>query len=499
MKDEAAQDNERRSRSLSIRAKLTLWNLSAISFLLVVIAAGFYAVATKNQRKEIDRVLQLKLEYLKAFWQEAKHGPTGSPFRTGPGGQKARTSDYAELDSLLMRKNWTDTLVQVSDEDENVLYRSSSLQGHVLAIPSHQSKETFETVDLKGFSYPFRIVSFRSRYTRARHDIIQIGEPLKEMKQLQNDILWGGLIAIPTVLFIGTFIGLFLIRQTLKPVEDLAQQAQRISSESLSRRLPVISTDDEIGKLSLTLNDMIARLEHSIQGIHQFTADASHELRTPLTILQGEIELALKSMHARPCQGNSEDCNKIFQSNLEEVNHLSRIVHHLLTLSRFDSEQNKVEFHPVCIDDILNKIEEPARFLAMQKNQKFHFEKNEKAIVMADASHLQELFLNLVDNAIKYTSQGGKIALFSTLHDSRVVIKISDTGVGIPEDHLDQIFDRFFRVDKERSRSLGGTGLGLAICREIVLTHKGTIRVESKVGQGTTFTVTLPAITTFSS
>lgn len=498
MKDEAAQHKERKSKSLSIRAKLTLWNLSAISFLLVAIAAGFYAVETKNQRKEVDRVLQLKLENLKDYRQDTVHG------------QKSRTSDvdspeptlrsqYVELDSLLMRKNWLDTLIQVSDEDENVLYQSSSLQGQVLAIPYHQSKEIFETVNLKGFPYPFRIVTFRSQYARERHDIIQIGEPLNEMKQLQSDILRGSLIAIPSVLVIGTFIGLFLIRRTLKPVEYLTQQAQKISSENLSQRLPIISTDDEIGKLSLTLNDMIARLEHSIQKIHQFTADASHELRTPLTILQGEIELALKSMNVRPCRGSGEDCRKIFQSNMEEVNRLSRIVHDLLTLSRFDSDQSRIEFHPVCIDDILNKIEEPARLLAIQKKQTFLFKKNEKAIVMSDAAHLQELFLNLVDNAVKYTPEGGKIVFSSTLQNSQVVVKISDTGAGIPEDDLDKIFDRFFRADKERSRSIGGTGLGLAICREIVRTHKGTIHVESKVAQGTTFTVTLPAITALSS
>jgi len=231
---------------------------------------------------------------------------------------------------------------------------------------------------------------------------------------------------------------------------------------------------------------MIGRLEVSFKQIRQFSADASHELRTPLTITKGETELALR----RPRQ--AEDYRVVLESNLEEIDRMSRIVDELLFLSRADLGEIKLKMVPVQLDDLFREIHQQAAVLGKERQIQTVLTKVEPVVVEGDDLRLRELLLNLVDNAVKYSQEGQtvELALGSVGNQAKIVVR--DHGIGIaPENHT-RVFDRFYRTDEARAHGAKGTGLGLAICKWIVDVHHGTIELESTVHGGSCFTVFLP-------
>jgi signal transduction histidine kinase len=261
-----------------------------------------------------------------------------------------------------------------------------------------------------------------------------------------------------------------------------------------------------------TFNEMISRLDKSFHQMKQFSMDASHELKTPLTILRGEVEVALRK------QRTPQEYEEILQSNLEEINRMSHIVNDLLLLSKADSGDVRLNKEEVNLTEILDDIVDQIQILAQSKNLRIETENHqEETHVLGDPLRIRELFLNLIENAIKYTEEGGSIrirmerdaprlsATILTPGRSDVAsaaqgggqadmakIIVSDTGIGIAKEDQDKIFDRFYRVDKARSREQGGSGLGLSICKWIVWAHQGEIAVESEIGKGSSFIVKLP-------
>jgi signal transduction histidine kinase len=251
----------------------------------------------------------------------------------------------------------------------------------------------------------------------------------------------------------------------------------------------VPNTNDEIVRLSETLNNMITRLESSFDQIRQFTADASHELRTPLTILTGELELALRT------KKSTEEYQEILSSALTEALRLSRVVEYLLLLSRTDMGHISLQLEPMNLSETLADLADAATILGTPKSIYITYRHGqEDLIVNADHAKLYQMLLNLVDNAVKYTPEGGLISI--TLHrdGNFAEVRVRDTGIGISAEHQKKIFNRFYRVDKARSRELGGAGLGLSIVQWTVQAHGGTIVVESEPGQGSTFIVRLPLL-----
>jgi signal transduction histidine kinase len=244
--------------------------------------------------------------------------------------------------------------------------------------------------------------------------------------------------------------------------------------------------NDEIGRLISTFNEMIARLSQSFDQIKQFSIDASHELRTPLTIMRGEVELSLRSTK------DPEEYRRVLVSNLEELLRLSSIVDGLLTMSKADFNQQDIQFGEVHLKDLLAELYEDGKIIAMKKNVGVELRKNEDVVIMGDRLRLHQLLLNLLDNAIKYTPENGHVSMASERQNGFIKVRVADSGVGIPRDQLQKIFDRFYRVDRARSREMGGSGLGLAIAKWIAELHRGHIDVESEVGKGSTFTVFLP-------
>jgi len=292
--------------------------------------------------------------------------------------------------------------------------------------------------------------------------------------------------AIVTLVLAG-ILGFFLVSRMLRPVQAITNTAREIEENNLSRRLDV-RTNDELGSLAATLNQTFSRLEAAFIREREFTADASHELRTPLAIAQGEATLALKEKRSH------EEYQRSLESISRQISRTSSLINRLLFLARSDDRLELV-LTEVDLYSLLSETAQDARILCEPKHLVLHWEPRANTAglkVKGDIVRLRELFLNLLENAVRYTAEGGIITLSIHQEDDFTRIAVSDTGIGIPSEHLPHIFERFYRVDKSRSRADGGAGLGLAISRRIVEVHGGHVEVESIVGKGTTFTVFLP-------
>jgi heavy metal sensor kinase len=279
--------------------------------------------------------------------------------------------------------------------------------------------------------------------------------------------------------------GLFLAERALKPVQQITKTAQNIEGSDLSQRIDV-KTDDELGRLASTLNEMIGRLEESFNRQRQFTADASHELRTPLAIMQAEATLALSK------ERSPDDYRKSLETISQESDYMSSVIGKLLFLARSDAGKEQLSFEDVELKGLITGLASNIEALAQDKGIKFVVDAKEELTVNGDKVKLRQLFINILENAVRYTPIAGQISVSLVQKDANAVVAIADTGIGIPPEHLPHIFERFYRVDKARARADGGVGLGLAIAKIIAESHKGKIEVESELGKGTTFTISLP-------
>ena len=269
-------------------------------------------------------------------------------------------------------------------------------------------------------------------------------------------------------------------------MDKIATSAERISSHNLSERLPVAQTGDELERLSIALNHMIQRLDEAFQYSRRFMADASHELRTPLTVLRGELESCLQEPTLAP------EWRERLGSALEEVERLASIVEGLFAISRLDAGEAAAEWVKLDLARLAAATADQMSLLAEDKNIQVTCAAAEPVWVEGDQARLKQVVVNLLDNAIKYTLQDGTVALTVCAIDSKAVLEVADNGIGIPTEALPRVFDRFFRVDKARSRELGGAGLGLSIVKSICTAHHGRVEASSLPGQGSRFRVELP-------
>ncbi len=255
----------------------------------------------------------------------------------------------------------------------------------------------------------------------------------------------------------------------------------------MSERLPVVHAGDELERLATDLNRMIERLEESFHQINRFSADASHELRTPLTVLQGELEsMAQSNLDLPPATRDT------IGSALEETQRLTKIVENLLAISRLEAGEARGRLERLDFAELARSTADQMRLLAEEKHLQLDCNGVEPITIDADPARLRQVVVNLLDNAIKYTPDGGRVSISVIRQDSLAVLEIADSGIGISADDLPHIFDRFYRADKARSRQMGGTGLGLSIVRSICLAHNGQVKVASTEGQGSVFRVELP-------
>ncbi|HKB39876.1 MAG TPA: ATP-binding protein, partial [Gemmataceae bacterium] len=310
--------------------------------------------------------------------------------------------------------------------------------------------------------------------------------PLEEVDRELARLLAALATAVPVALGLSAGLGYFLARKALAPVDQLRWQTREITADRLDRRLPVVNPGDELGALARTINEMIGRLETSFAEVRRFTADASHELRTPLTAIRTETEVALTKPSVPP------ETQHLLGSILEECERLTRLTDQLLALSREDAGVAPQAREPVELTALVEGVVENMRQLAEAKGLRLHTDSRAAVRVQGDGARLRQVFYNLLDNSIKYTPEGGTVEVRVASRGGAAVVTVSDTGIGISAEHQPRVFDRFYRVDKARSREMGGTGLGLSIARSIVVTHGGRIELDSAPGRGTTCTVALP-------
>jgi heavy metal sensor kinase len=316
---------------------------------------------------------------------------------------------------------------------------------------------------------------------------IKVAHSLTSVDEATTNLRRQMLLGVPIVLALLGIGGFILANRALRPLAQITRTAQRVHlSGDLSQRINYQGAEDELGRLAIMFDDMLHSLQQTFEREQRFNADVSHELRTPLTAMKGRLSVALSQSRS------AEDYEATLKAFDQEVDRLIRLSSDLLLLSRLEQGSFKGEAEQLDLGELLGAIADQVQPLADLKAVHVHLTVSPNLIVQAQPDHLIRLFLNLLDNAIKHTSDGGKVTLAARQVNHQVRVTISDTGCGIPADHLQHLFERFYRVESDRSRQTGGAGLGLAIACEIAQLYGGSIAVESLQNVGTTFIVTLP-------
>jgi heavy metal sensor kinase len=305
---------------------------------------------------------------------------------------------------------------------------------------------------------------------------------LSQLARLKNKLF----LFLPLFVFLIIVSGLFLTRTVLSPVDNMTKTIRQITSRNLGQRIELTGANDEISRLAETFNDMLTRIDQAFSTQQQLIQDISHELRTPLTALKGKQEVTLNKKRS------PEEYEAVLGINLEEINKMSQLVENLLVLAQLEKKEALLKPRPVDLNRVIGQVLNNMQTLADKKNISLLFSPEGKIFLDADENQINRVFLNIIDNAIKYTGDNGKITIKAFKDKDYAEIEISDTGIGIKEEELLYIFDRFYRADK--SRSSQGFGLGLSIAKSIVEAHKGAIQVKSELHKGTVFNIFLPIV-----
>jgi heavy metal sensor kinase len=314
---------------------------------------------------------------------------------------------------------------------------------------------------------------------------VAASSPEERVEQELEEILAVLVLGLPVVVVLAGVGGYVMARRALAPIDHLAAAAHRITADRLHERLSVPNAHDEIGRLAAVINDTFARLESSFDQLRRFTADASHELRTPLSVIRGIGELGLRETRT------PAEYKEAMGSMLEEVDRLTRLVDTLLQLSRGDAGTVRLSREVFDLGDLARDVTASLILLAEERRQRLELAATAKVLVSADRLVIRDAVTNLVDNAIKYGPAGSTIRVDVDGGPEQATLSVADEGAGIPDEHRERVFDRFYRIDEGRSRETGGTGLGLAIAKWAVEANGGHIELETS-GRGSVFRISLP-------
>jgi signal transduction histidine kinase len=396
----------------------------------------------------------------------------------------------------------------VFNDQNELLYASAPMnalsaadQDAVNRVASHLSTRDEEArLTLRGDSAaPYSLDLFMVADTVPALDVqvpnisrVVVGEPIS-FNDMLPPVITGSLIVMAPLAFLLSLLAAYVaLGSVFRPVDQLINEVEAITDgRSLHRRVPADTSNDELARLSQTVNAMLTRLEESFAALRRFTADASHELKTPLTVLRADVE---RAMH--PSTSAAERLVAL-EEGLQETARMADLVNSLLTLARADEGRFDLHRVPVELEPLVREVFETAVILGEEGGLTLSLSSMENGIVMGDRARLRQLLLNLVTNAIKYTPRGGRVELSVTRRSpDETAIAVRDTGIGISGNDLPHVFDRFWRADRVRSRASerGGFGLGLSIAQWIVQAHGGSITVQSRLGRGTVFTVLLPTV-----
>jgi heavy metal sensor kinase len=451
----------------SVRFRLTLWGVGVMIAVLGVYAAAVYAFVRDNSSRMLDERLHDDFDWASDMLAQRPDGNIAPYDETGEG-----DSPWLQVWSLA-----GELLYETPEARRNPVPSS-----HVLA---EQAESEDRVVTVPGVTPPYRVMSGGSRIG-GKPVVVQVARSEYTIWQDLQQLLSILLLGLPIAVGAAGIGGYILARRALAPVERMAERARSINAERLNDRLPVDNPADELGQLATVFNATLTRLESSFDQMRRFTADASHELRTPLTAMRSVGEVGLRGRRDEAAY------REIIGSMLEEVDRLSNLVDRLLTLSRADTGQAKLAIDIVDLPELAEEIAEQLDVLAEEKKQSIRVHCDPVPRWVGDRMVLRQALLNLVDNAIKYSPVDGRIEIHVSNSSAGTIIDVSDTGPGIPAELQSRIFDRFYRVDKARSRENGGTGLGLSIAKWAVEVNGGQLTLEATDQGGSRFRIVLP-------
>jgi heavy metal sensor kinase len=456
----------------SIRLRLTLWYALLLAVVLAAFSAGIYLTLRHNLYANLDDSIEVRTDDLLAVVRFDGNQPTLQG-EVPSGGQ-----DEGEQ------------FIRVFSASGAITFDTSPAAGVPVDQGAVQTALAGRTVTR---SVNGNDEAFRTRWVAIRRGgqvsgVLEVARSEDDVSEPLGILLLILGISYPATLALASFGGVFLAGRALSPIDKLTRLARRLSAQDLSQRLNLALPDDEVGRLARTFDEMLARLDHAFRRQRQFTADASHELRTPLTAIKGQVEVALSK------ERSGVTYREVLQMVNDEVDRLIRLVGSLLTLARADAGQIPLALERVSLEELVAGAVEQVRPRAAERGLDLQVTSGPAVVLQADEDLLLQLLLNLLDNAVKYTPSGGRVTAGWDTTEGGAALWVSDTGPGIPSEHLPHVFDRFYRVDKARSRAEGGVGLGLSICKWIAEAHGGTISATNASGGGTTFTVTLPLL-----
>lgn len=456
---------------LPLRARLTLWYLLTLAVILVIILVFVYWQVQRSLLAQVDAALHVAATQALVSIRVEE-------------GQLAFQN--MEDNNVLARRLGDAHAVYLLAPDGTIW----DWLGRRDEFPVHAPYAGMETVtyqDDQWRVYAERISSIEG----GPQGWLQVAQELDAVTETLAGLRRQMLLGLPVALLLAGFGGYFLAWRALRPIDRITRTAQTINGGDLSRRLEHSGPADEVGRLAATFDSMLDRLQAAFERERRFTGDAAHELRTPLTALKGRLEVSLS--RPRPVGAYRETLEEME----EQVDRLIRLSNDLLFIARLDQGQQTLQWERIELNDLVAVVVDQVAPLAKTKNVGVSRDLAPDLTIHGDLDLLIRLFLNLLDNAVKYTPVASQVTITGTATDDGVSVAVSDTGPGIPADNLPHLFERFYRVEDDRGRRTaenerGGAGLGLAIAQEIVRAHGGSIDVESRVGRGTAFTVHFP-------
>jgi len=483
----------------SIRARFTAWYLLVLAVLLIFMAGGLYLFVGRTLYGSVDDGLIHRAGQLASFRDVPTLIAEGR-FEGAVGevvGFYVQTEAGYRITSTHLVENALDmTWVDAAFEGEPSFVTVTTQEGQSLrfyitrfrpALPAGSPATRPEGAQEGTRLGPpgVAVSETGEALPSPEPTVLVVAQPLDRVMAAMSTLRGTLLIAVPLTLLLSAGGGLFLVRRALRPIDRMVAATREIEETDLSRRV-AIRSDDELGRLARTLNAMLDRLERAFRRQRQFTDDASHELRSPLSVIEAEATLALRR------ERSAEDYRGAIATIAEEASSMNRLIDQLLTLARSDAGEESMEIERLDLSELASETVAAMEPVAEEAGVTLAFDGAASAPVEVDPLRIRRVIANLVENAIRYTPSRGQVGVEVHTEGHEAILSVTDTGMGIPAKDLPHIFERFYRVDKARSRSEGGSGLGLAICESIVETHHGTLSVTSQIDVGSQFIVRLP-------
>ena len=465
--------------TLSVRSRLTLFYSAALSVMLAGFGILFYHALGLFMVRSITNELEDQVAFLHSHMR-VENG--GVELAFNPDNREEAYFVHVATRFYEVFELPSGKLLVQSEELELLGVRPMPDDARALAAKPGLSDEQFPNQRLR---FDSSIVPGTDGSTSF---LVRVGIPLDPADAARREFLHTLLLLVPIGIALAALAGWQMARRALRPMANLATAARKIDVHKLSERLPVRGTGDEVDDVAKAFNETLGRLENSVERMKQFTASISHELRTPLTTLRGEAEVAL--LEAR----SADEYKRVLSSQLEEFDKLTHMINQLLVLARAEAGEIQWADQAVDLSALALSLSEQMEPVATAKNVRLNSHVQAGVFVHGDANWIEHAILNLFDNAIKFTAGGGEVDVTLSSQNGDAVLRVQDTGVGISADALPHVFDRFFRAEPSRSKSVDGVGLGLALAKWIVEKHRGHIEVQSQIGKGSSFTIRIPLV-----